>query len=242
MKKYIHNSVWFGSLYIGIAFSLLYTGIRRNAYLKGDICKLDYGVFLMKPLQYTLLMTLPLILSTYLMYRNEFSYAFVIRWESWQKLLLWQRKKSMVSSFFYAAVFIGLVCLTNKRIPIYNWNIQGSYYFFQTHRTLSLHSAEVIFYLFLMCGIRNFIIENILLFSIWKNSFLQGVGCICGISCFEIAQRKYQVLYRLISSDYPIWADPNSRLEIFMVTGGYFLIGYFLFRICISKKEIIEHR
>lgn len=240
MKKYLHNSIWFGSLYMGIAFFLLYTGIHRNTYLEGTICRLDYGVFFMKPLQYTLLLVIPLIFNTYLMNRHNFSYSFIIRYESWKQLCFWQIKKSMIHSFFYAAFFVVLVCLVDRKIPIYNWNMQNSYYFSKAHQILQLPLIEVILYLFLFCGIRNFIIESILLFFMWKNSFLQGMICVCGLSCLEIAQKKYQILFRLISFDYTIWIDQTSRVRMLIGIAFYFLIGYVLFEYYINKKEIIE--
>lgn len=243
MRKYIHPSVWLGGLYIGIACRLLSAWIRRGIAQKGTICRLDDMVFLMKPLQYTLLMTLPLLISTYSMYRHEFSYLYLIRYHSWKNLWIWQIKRSMINAILYAAFLILIVVISQNGsgLSIYNWNKPGSYFFFQTYHILPLHAAEVILYLFFMCAVRNFIIENILLFSIWQNSFLQGIIFLCMINCFEIVQKKYRIFYWLISSDYSIWIDQNSRITMFAVTGIYLLAGYRLFQYCINKKELTEH-
>ncbi|MCX4269951.1 MAG: hypothetical protein OSJ62_15010 [Lachnospiraceae bacterium] len=240
MKKYFPNVIGFGGLFMGIVFYLLCKKIYRNIYFERGLCRLDYGVFIMKPLHYTLLMMFPLLFTVYLMHRHEFSYSFVIRCGSWRQLLSRQIKTNMISSFFYAAFFVGFIFLADRKIPFYNWNIQGSYYFSQNHFILSLPAAEVVCYLFLICGVRNFIIEGILLFSLWNHSFLQGIGCICGISCFEIAQQKYKIFYRLISFDYTLWANQNERLELLLAVFFYIFIGYLLFRSCINKKEIIK--
>lgn len=226
---------------MGVVLHLFYAEMRKRAYLKGAICRLDYGVFLMSPLRYAVLMFLPLMISTFLMYRHEFSYSFVLRYGSWKNLLFRQLKKSAGISFLYAVFLIGWVCLTERRLPVYNWDIQGSYYFFQTHSILLLHPAEVVLYVCLMCVIRNVIIINILLFSLWQNSFLQGVVFLCVINCFEIVQKKYRIFYWLISPDYTVWTNQNSRIEMFAITGIYFLIGYLLFRHCINKKELAGH-
>lgn len=226
---------------MGLVFYLLLSELRRGTYGKGGLCRLDYGVFLMTPLKYALLMMLPLIISTYLMYRHEFSYSFVIRYGSWRNLWICQIKKSVVSSILYAVFLMGWVYLEGSGLPLYNWNTQNSYYFGQTYHVLRLHPAEVIGYVFLMCVIRNIIMENILLFFMWQKSFLLGVVFLCALNCFEIVQKKYRVFYWLISPDYAIWTSQNRRIAMFVGAGCYFLAGYLLFRVCINKKELAGH-
>ncbi len=201
----------------------------------------DGCVYMMRPLRYSIVVVVPMILQTFFSFRYQFSTAYVLRYHRWQELLHAQWKQCAVQALLYAGIFIAFCCLMQygSGVPFYNWDMENSYFAWQAKTTMLLHPAEVIGYLWLMCAIRNFFIQSILLFFMWLNAFLPGVMLLCVISCFEIAQAKVRIFYWLISPDYSVWSSRGYRIDMMIGICLYIMLGIKAYRYVLRRKELL---
>ncbi len=236
-KIHVRKSFIGGCLYIGL---FVYLAFAQSPLDNRIGCKMDGYVKMMYPLMYSVAMLLPLIWNVFVYFRNDFSILQITRKGSWNTLFWEQEQKCFLFSILYAVVLLGWISIVNGTLPFFNWNQIQSYYFLENNHTALYSSLETFVYIFIICVIRNLISHNILLFFLWKkNSLLYGTLFLCGISCFEIAQYRIRILYRLFSVEYTMW--PYMIYKIKMVLGFviWLDIAILLFFRAIHCKELI---
>lgn len=201
----------------------------------------DVCVFLMQPLNYTMIMILPIILTSFRISKFDFIYNFTIRQNSWKQIWKKQIKQIAIMSLVFALFFV--ICIVifslGKKIPLFNWNVKQSFFFWRTEIILNFSAAEIYIYFLVCCFLRNFILQNIILLLEWFGiPRLIGVICIIVISLDEAVRGMDRLVSRLITADYAVWTNSSYRIETVIQTLVYFFMGYILYQIAINRKEI----
>lgn len=249
-KKYIVENVIenIGILSISIIYTIIFMGFCINQIdsievYKESYCILDCFVFMMSPIYYMLMVVFPLILTFSFSTKNDFVAVHITKYNSWKHYLKVQEYKVFVYSILYACIFMLVVGIIGSiRVKAdFNWNIEQSFFYMKSETTTNMSFIELLLVFLLICIIRNFIIQNILLASLWlKNNILYGIIAVFSIVFFELNQPKMGVLLRLYSLDYYIWSRQVLRLRMVYGVFVYVFIGIIAFYFITSRKEVIQ--
>lgn len=225
-------------IYIGFSINQI-NGI--NAY-QDIFCILDCYVFMMSPMFYMTLIVFPIIITLSFSTKHDFMAIRITKYNSWKQLLKMQEGKILIYSVIYALIFmlvVGIIGQFSVKAG-FNWNVEQSYFYMKSETTTNMGLVELLMFLFLMCVIRNVIIQNILLISLWvKNNIIYGIIAVFCIIFFEMNQPLMSMLLKLYSADYYIWSRQALRLRMVYGVLIYCLIGIIIFRFITSNKEVI---
>ena len=205
-------------------------------------CVRNFFVLMMSPLWYSLLFLIPITITTISIIKHDFLPVCIIQNDSWKSLLWKQQKKLVFQSIWYTISFFSIVFFLTKGMRLENWNQMGSYFYQKTQRISEITTLEFFIILFILCLIRNYLIGDVILLSIWKKATpIYGVILLCCIICFEIVIVKFPIFLRLFTVDYIMWIEKNMRIQ--MVIGFFIYITIFSigFQKMIKKKEWIRY-
>lgn len=223
-------------IYIGF---LIYIFLK-NTKIGGNLfCKADYLVNMMAPLNYFVVIVVPLVLHTFATFRTDFILSGILRYDSWKEILKKQEYEVLVLSICYALFLVVWNWIIFEKIPIYNWNQIESYFYYKTDSVLKLHYSEVFIAILIMSVIRNFVIQNIVLIVWWqqKSPFI-GILLACGIVICEIAKGKFMVLCNLITPTYYIWQFQDLRVKMVIGVSIYLILFCIGYSFILKKKEV----
>lgn len=213
-----------------------------NVY-KERMCLLDCYVLMMNSMPYMLMIVLPLIITFSYSTRHDFIALHITKYKCWRQLLKIQEMKILLYSVIYALIFMVLIAIiTHLQVrELFNWRTEQSLFYMKTNITTNMKFSEILLLFFLLCVIRNFIIQNLFLLSLWrKNNILYGIIAVFVILFIEMNGHKTGLLFRMFSLDYYIWN--NYRLRINMILGAiiYCLVISISFYYITANKELTD--
>lgn len=236
-KNIFSYQIFFILFYMaGILFLFFY----GNPINKEYGCKMDGYVEFMYPLKYTIVILLPMIWNVFVNFRNDFSLLVVTRKQSWKKIFIEQEKKCIFYAILFASIIFLWISLLCYSFPFCNWNNINSLYFFHAGTIADYSAWEMFFYIWIICIIRNYIIQHILLFFLWvKDSLLCGTLAVFLISGIEIGGKRSCLLLRLFSVDYSMWQDMRQKGKMLLGLLVWMIVGILLFLKAIKEKELL---
>ena len=239
-EKFIDYSKLYGAAFLYCLF-FGYKGISMFPIQSEIFCRRDVFVTMTYPLWYSLIFLLPITITTISLVKYDFLPMCVIQNHSWKSLLWKQQKKIGMQSLFYSSVFLVVIFFWTSGMTVSNWERMGSYFYQKTDSTSQVITIEFFIIIFIVCFIRNYIMGQVLLLSLWKKATpVYGVLLLCGIICFEMAIAKYPILLRLFTIDYFMWVDKTMRIKIVGGVLFYSIIFGIWFRQIVKKKEWIR--
>lgn len=205
-------------------------------------CLLDCYVLMMSPLFYLGMMSLPIIFTFLCCTKHDFMAMRITKYPSWDYILKMQEGKLLVYSVLYAGIFMGMIALfAHFSVKTdFNWNLEQSYFYMQAETTTSMSYVELLFFFFILCVLRNFVMQNLLLLSLWgKNNSIYGIAAIFGIAIFELNNPKIRLLFQLFSPNYYIWSRQFLRYRMLFGVPVYALLGWVVFRMILARQEVL---
>ena len=118
----------------------------------------------------------------------------------------------------------------------------GSYFYEKTERISEIGNIEFLMIVFIVSFIRNLIMSEIVLFSVWKkNTPIYGVIIVCIVICFESIMAKYPILFRLFAVDYRMWVEQSFRIQMLIGLVVYTGIFVICLKRIVRKKELMRN-
>ncbi len=237
------NTLIIFTVYIIIYMGFTINQINGISDYQDIFCIMDCYVYMMSPWLYMTMIVFPLIITFSISTKHDFMAIRITKYSSWKQLLKMQEGKIFTYSVIYALIFMAVAGIIGQfRVKVgFNWNVEKSYFYMKSETTTNLEFLEVLLFLFLMCVIRNIIIQNILLISFWvKNNIIYGIIAVFSIIFLEMSQPQMRILLKLYSADYYMWGKQALRLRMVYGVLVYCLIGIVVFHFITSNKEVIS--
>ncbi len=237
-----------GILLILALYCTFYIFVSMNhlsliATYKERMCLLDCYILMMNSMPYMVMVVLPLIITFSYSMRHDFMALHITKYKSWRQLLITQEMKVLLYSVIYALIFMVLVAIFAhfKVKEFFNWKEVQSYFYMKTNITTNMKLFEILILFFFLCVIRNFIIQNLFLLSIWiKNNILYGIIAVLAILFMEMNGTKTSLLFRIFSLDYYIWNSYILRINMILGAIIYYLIISISFYYITANKELTD--
>lgn len=205
-------------------------------------CSRDFFVMMMYPQWYVLFFLLPIIITTICFTKHDFLLMSVLQYRSWKSLVWKQQKTLWIQAVVYTLMFMGLCFFYTNHMKLSNWEQLGSYFYQKTQSVIEIGNVEFFCLIFVLCFIRNYIMMQIVILSIWKKGTpIYGVLCLCCIFGIEVVSIQYTLLFRLFTMDYIVWKEQSLRIRAVVGVVVYSVLILMSWYRVIKKKEWLRH-